>query len=63
MNKIDVSYILLGDLVELDSFINDLCIDGVMYVINCVVVVLFGNNLLIWKVNVDGILVFGKRML
>ena len=62
LNKIDVSHILLGDLAEPDSFINDPRIDGVTHVINCAAVASFGNNPLIWKVNVDGTLAFGKRM-
>ncbi|EMW3576255.1 SDR family oxidoreductase [Yersinia enterocolitica] len=62
LNKIDVSHILLGDLSEPDSFINDPRIDGVTHVINCAAVASFGNNPLIWKVNVDGTLAFGKRM-
>lgn len=49
-------YILLGDFVFLEYFFNDLCFEQVIYVFNCVVVVLFGSNLFIWKVNVEGML-------
>ncbi|AJJ18685.1 nucleoside-diphosphate-sugar epimerase [Yersinia intermedia] len=62
LNKINIDHILLGDLAEPDSFINDPRIDDVTHVINCAAVASFGNNPLIWKVNVDGTLAFGKRM-
>jgi nucleoside-diphosphate-sugar epimerase len=62
LNKIDASHILLGDLAEPDSFINDPRLDDVTHVINCAAVASFGNNPLIWKVNVDGTLAFGKKM-
>lgn len=62
VNKINVSHILLGDLATPDDFINDPRINNVTHVINCAAIASFGNNPLIWKVNVEGTLVFGKRM-
>ncbi|MDN0123295.1 SDR family oxidoreductase [Yersinia aleksiciae] len=62
LNKITTRHILLGDLAEPNSFINDPRINDVTHVINCAAVASFGNNPLIWKVNVEGTLAFGKRM-
>ncbi|WP_038835370.1 SDR family oxidoreductase [Yersinia pseudotuberculosis] len=62
INKININHVLLGDLAEPDSFINDVRIDDVTHVINCAAIASFGNNPLIWKVNVEGTLAFGKRM-
>ncbi|CNI00181.1 SDR family oxidoreductase [Yersinia pekkanenii] len=62
LNKIDTRHILLGDLAEPESFTYDPRIDDVTHVINCAAVASFGNNPLIWKVNVVGTLAFGKRM-
>jgi len=54
--------ILLGDLAEPDHFLEDVRLDTVTHVINCAAVASFGNNPLIWKVNVEGTLKFVARM-
>jgi nucleoside-diphosphate-sugar epimerase len=54
--------ILIGDLGEPENFINDPRLDSVTHVINCAAIASFGNNPVLWKVNVDGSLVFAKRM-
>lgn len=54
--------ILLGDLVEPEAFLNDPRLGQVTHVINCAAVASFGNNPLIWKVNVEGTLKFARRM-
>ncbi len=62
LNKVTERHILLGDLAEPESFISDPRLDEVTHVINCAAVASFGNNPLIWKVNVEGTLAFAKRM-
>ncbi|MCK8563610.1 SDR family oxidoreductase [Yersinia ruckeri] len=62
LDKITENHILLGDLSESESFISDPRLDFVTHVINCAAVASFGNNPLIWKVNVEGTLAFAKRM-
>lgn len=62
LNKIMTRHILLGDLAEPEGFLDDPRLDDVTHVINCAAVASFGNNPLIWKVNVEGTLAFGKRM-
>lgn len=54
--------ILLGDLADPDVFLTDARLDNVTHVINCAAVASFGNNPLIWKVNVEGTLKFVARM-
>ena len=54
--------ILIGDLGEPEGFINDPRLDDVTHVINCAAIASFGNNPVLWKVNVDGSLAFAKRM-
>lgn len=54
--------ILIGDLSEPEGFINDPRLDNVTHVINCAAIASFGNNPVLWKVNVEGSLVFAKRM-
>lgn len=49
INKININHVLLGDLAEPDSFINDVRIDDVTHVINCAAIASFGNNPLIGK--------------
>lgn len=54
--------ILVGDLAEPEHFIEDPRLESVTHVINCAAIASFGNNPVLWKVNVDGSLVFAKRM-
>lgn len=55
-------HILLGDLANPEEFLADARLDGVTHVLNCAAVASFGNNPLIWKVNVEGTLRFAQRM-
>ncbi|MGR4049502.1 SDR family oxidoreductase [Kosakonia cowanii] len=54
--------ILCGDLGEPENFLDDPRLDHVTHVVNCAAVASFGNNPLIWKVNVEGTLAFARRM-
>lgn len=54
--------ILLGDLATPEGFLNDPRLAQVTHVLNCAAVASFGNNPLIWKVNVEGTLKFAQRM-
>ncbi|MFC3946073.1 SDR family oxidoreductase [Serratia entomophila] len=62
LSKITIENILLGDLSEPADFLSDERINKVTHVINCAAVASFGNNPLIWKVNVEGTLAFAERM-
>ncbi|BEM58836.1 NAD(P)H-binding protein [Serratia marcescens] len=62
LSKITIENILLGDLSEPADFLTDARINKVTHVINCAAVASFGNNPLIWKVNVEGTLAFAERM-
>lgn len=54
-----VEQIFCGDFFDIFWLVCEmLCLMQVEWVINCVVVVLFLKNLIIWLVNVDGIFVF-----
>ncbi|WP_174509762.1 SDR family oxidoreductase [Klebsiella oxytoca] len=53
---------LLGDLANPDAFLSDPRLQQVTHVINCAAVASFGNNPLIWKVNVEGTLKFAQTM-
>jgi thioester reductase-like protein len=61
-DSISEENILLGDLSEPEGFLSDRRINRVTHVINCAAVASFGNNPLIWKVNVEGTLALAKRM-
>ncbi|WP_313715254.1 SDR family oxidoreductase [Atlantibacter hermannii] len=54
--------IVLGDLAYPDLFLSDVRLNNVTHVINCAAVASFGNNPLIWRVNVEGTLKFVSRM-
>ena len=54
--------ILLGDLANPQPFLQDPRLNQVTHVLNCAAVASFGNNPLIWKVNVEGTLQFARRM-
>ena len=54
--------ILLGDLASPEDFLTDPRLEQVTHVLNCAAVASFGNNPLIWKVNVEGTLLFAQRM-
>lgn len=62
LTKINERNILLGDLAYSEDFLNDDRLSGVTHVINSAAVASFGDNALIWKVNVEGTLKFVKRM-
>ncbi|ELY2767672.1 SDR family oxidoreductase [Cronobacter malonaticus] len=59
---LNTTQVLCGDLGEPESFLHDTRLDSVTHVINCAAVASFGNNPLIWKVNVEGTLAFARRM-
>lgn len=60
--QIQEHHILLGDLGSPEAFLDDPRLDTVTHVLNCAAVASFGNNPLIWKVNVEGTLAFARRM-
>lgn len=60
--RLSEEHILLGDLATPESFLDDPRLDGVTHVLNSAAVASFGNNPLIWKVNVEGTLKFARRM-
>ncbi|MRS14145.1 NAD-dependent epimerase/dehydratase family protein [Enterobacteriaceae bacterium RIT691] len=60
--QLNERHILLGDLGNPEEFLSDSRLDGVTHVLNCAAVASFGNNPLIWKVNVEGTLAFARRM-
>ena len=60
--SLKVDNILIGDLSQPDAFLNDPRLDRVTHVVNCAAVASFGNNPLIWKVNVEGTLALARRM-
>lgn len=62
LNNINEENILLGDLAASEDFLDDARLSFVTHVINCAAVASFGDNALIWKVNVEGTLKFVKRM-
>ncbi len=62
LSRLTTSHILCGDLGEPERFLADPRLDSVTHVINCAAVASFGNNPLIWKVNVEGTLAFARRM-
>lgn len=62
LNQITLENILLGDLANPEDFLDNPRLNDVTHVINSAAVASFGNNPLIWKVNVDGTLKFAKRM-
>ena len=59
---LSVENILLGDLATPEAFLNDSRLERVTHVLNCAAAASFGNNPLIWKVNVEGTLLFAQRM-
>lgn len=62
LSRIDQSNILLGDLGKPELYLNDIRLDNVTHVINCAAIASFGNNPMIWKVNVDGTLALAQKM-
>ncbi|WP_299998754.1 SDR family oxidoreductase [uncultured Cedecea sp.] len=54
--------IIEGDLSKVESFIRDKRLDDVEKVINCAAIASFGNNPMIWRVNVEGTFQFASRM-
>lgn len=62
LSRVTQDNILLGDLGNPDSYLEDSRLDNVTHVINCAAIASFGNNPMIWKVNVDGTLALAQRM-
>jgi thioester reductase-like protein len=62
LERLTTQNILLGDLGEPVDFLSDERLNQVTHVVNCAAVASFGNNPLIWKVNVEGTLAFAQRM-
>jgi thioester reductase-like protein len=62
LSQLNERHILLGDLGTPEDFLADTRLNGVTHVLNCAAVASFGNNPLIWKVNVEGTLAFARRM-
>lgn len=62
LSKINENNILLGDLACPEDFLNDDRLSNITHVINSAAVASFGDNALIWKVNVEGTLKFVRRM-
>lgn len=58
--SLKVEDILIGDLSQPESFLDDPRLEQVTHVLNCAAVASFGNNPLIWKVNVEGTLGVGS---
>ncbi|AJC65326.1 MULTISPECIES: SDR family oxidoreductase [Dickeya] len=62
LSRLTEDNIIVGDLAEPASFLQNPVLDSITHVINSAAVASFGNNPLIWKVNVEGTLEFAKRM-
>ncbi len=62
LHSLTIDNILLGDLNNPETFLYAPRLDKVTYVINSAAVASFGNNPLIWSVNITGTLTFAKRM-
>ncbi|ADO47208.1 SDR family oxidoreductase [[Enterobacter] lignolyticus] len=62
LNALTEDDILLGDLGNPEDFLDDARLNKVTHVLNCAAVASFGNNPLIWKVNVEGTLALAQRM-
>jgi nucleoside-diphosphate-sugar epimerase len=62
LSRLTEESILVGDLQYPEQFIDDARLDNVTHVINCAAIASFGNNPLLWKVNVEGTFAFAKRM-
>jgi len=62
LNSIGEEHILCGDLSDVSAFAMDSRLDEVTHVINSAAVASFGNNPMIWPVNVDGTFAFAQRM-
>ncbi|MFL9145022.1 SDR family oxidoreductase [Escherichia coli] len=62
LRRLTVSHILPGDLSEPDGYLSDPRLELVTHVINCAAVASFGNNPLVWKVNVEGTHSLARRM-
>ncbi|WP_338010513.1 SDR family oxidoreductase, partial [Dickeya dianthicola] len=62
LSRLTEDNIIVGDLAEPESFLQHPALDSVTHIINSAAVASFGNNPLIWKVNVEGTLAFARRM-
>lgn len=62
LDKLTPSHIIEGDLSKVEFFSADERLDSVEKVINCAAIASFGNNPMIWKVNVEGTFQFASRM-
>ncbi|MCM7470875.1 SDR family oxidoreductase [Enterobacter asburiae] len=62
LSRITAQQILEGDLSCPEKFLSDLRLEQVEKVVNCAAIASFGNNPLIWKVNVEGTFELASRM-
>ncbi|MFJ5409554.1 SDR family oxidoreductase [Pectobacterium punjabense] len=62
LSELTPQHIIEGDLSKVESFISDQRLDDVEKVINCAAIASFGNNTMIWKVNVEGTFQLASRM-
>lgn len=62
LEKLTSDNILIGDLSDPDGFIHDERLNNITHVINSAAIASFGENPLIWKVNVEGTLKFATHM-
>ncbi|MGM3172902.1 SDR family oxidoreductase [Dickeya lacustris] len=62
LSQLTTDNIIIGDLAEPDGFLQHPALNHVTHVVNSAAVASFGNNPLIWKVNVEGTLAFARRM-
>ncbi|NLS56053.1 SDR family oxidoreductase [Hafnia alvei] len=62
LEKLTSDNILIGDLSDPDGFIHDERLNNITHVINSAAIASFGENPLIWKVNVEGTLKFAAHM-
>lgn len=62
LSRLTEQQIVEGDLSKPENFIADSRLDNVEKVINCAAIASFGNNPLIWKVNVEGTFQLASRM-
>jgi len=60
--KLTPQQIIEGDLSKPEKFLSDARLDQADGVINCAAIASFGNNPLIWKVNVEGTFQLASRM-
>jgi len=62
LQELTVANILCGDLANVDAFAHDERLEGVTHVVNCAGITSFGKDPNVWRVNVDGTLVFARLL-